>query len=672
MTASLQALQFAVSPSVLNTPFNSFTDTELQAYFRAREGANFFPVIDRSETSSAKIEAILCNRFEFNHETHELPITYNWSRNPSPDVEWQILLHKFYYAVGLGESYYATRDPRYLDKWVSLTETWIEQTPPGFIAGDVTGRRIQNWIYAFYFFVIRANAKLPQNFLSNFLRSLYDQVDYLKQNLAPARNHRTLELYAIFLASVVFPEMRDAGEWQRFSLAALRRNIHSDLRADGVHREQSTDYHHIVLKNFLCVRRLAKLNNIAFPQATDEMLVRALEFSMYVHRPDGVVPALSDGDAGPYLELLQHGYDLYGRDDFLFVATGGRRGSAPARRCRAFRDSGHYLLRSGWGEKEAYEDERYLVFDCGPLGDGNHGHFDLLSFEMAAFGRPLVVDPGRYTYDESGATNWRVKFRETAYHNTVLVDGQNQTRYTAGNRKHKIRGPEPDFRLLHFTSTSHCDIVHGRADSHEYAAQHDRCIVFVGGEYWLVTDNMRSATEHRYDLLFHLDAQADECTTIARTPSSLTVRSPNLSLCVAADEEISAELEQEYVSSSYGRKLPAPMVRLSRQASDCEFHSVLFPFATDRPRLSIAVLPINGGKSVSAVAVRAWRAGRLTRDVIFMAHERSHYASEFAGFRYDGSYLVARFEDGGSPRILNRDPGATVHYNGRVVLPEFE
>src|SRR5439155_27302958 len=44
-------------------------------------------------------------------------------------------------------------------------------------------------------------------------------------------------------------------------------------------------------------------------------------------------------------------------------------------------------LRSGWGNGlEPFEDERYLVFDCGPLGRGNHGHLDLLSFEMAAYG----------------------------------------------------------------------------------------------------------------------------------------------------------------------------------------------------------------------------------------------------------------------------------------------
>jgi hypothetical protein len=81
------------------------------------------------------------------------------------------------------------------------------------------------------------------------------------------------------------------------------------------------------------------------------------------------------------------------------------------------------------GRRRSTPQAQHLVLDCGPLGEGNHGHFDALSFELAAHGRALVVDPGRYTYSEAGDVNWRVHFRGTAAHNTVCVDGRHQTRY---------------------------------------------------------------------------------------------------------------------------------------------------------------------------------------------------------------------------------------------------
>ena len=97
--------------------------------------------------------------------------------------------------------------------------------------------------------------------------AIEEQVRYLCAHLAPERNHRTLALYAIFLAAVVFPELTDAAQWRRFALSELVRNVEQDLLADGVQCEQSTDYHHIVLRNYLSARRLAALYGATPPDA---------------------------------------------------------------------------------------------------------------------------------------------------------------------------------------------------------------------------------------------------------------------------------------------------------------------------------------------------------------------------------------------------------------------
>src|SRR6185503_10473684 len=261
------------------------------------------------------------------------------------------------------------------------------------------------------------------------------------------------ELCAIFMAAVVFPEMCDAAEWLEFAKSELLENMRSDLLPDGVHCELSTDYHHVVLRNYLVARRLAQLNAIALPGEMDAHIRRALQFAKWVHRPDGIIPSLSDGDTGSFLDLLEQGYELYDDPEMLYVSSRGREGRAPVERIRAFEASGYYVLRSGWGDRgEDYDAERYLVFDCGPLGAGNHGHLDLLHFEAYAYGRPLIVDPGRYTYHESGSPNWRVVFRGTSYHNTITVDRRNQIRYEFDKTRFKIRGPQPERELRSFVA----------------------------------------------------------------------------------------------------------------------------------------------------------------------------------------------------------------------------
>ncbi len=420
----------------LRPPFDSWTPEQIYSYYRTRSHVKYFPIVDAIETERRKIDAILENRFEFNHEAYDLPANFDWKRNPSQDEEWLILLHKFYYAVGFGLYFRETQDRRYLSKWVELTSSWIAAIEPGFISSDVTGRRVQNWIFAHYYFVTTSPQPLLfPSFYLKFLESVHQQVNYLRKNLTPRRNHRTLELYAIFLTAVVFPEMKGADEWLEFSKRELFENMQEDLLADGVQCELSTDYHHIVLRNYLGVRRLAQLNHIPMPKGTDELIRKALEFAKFCHKPDGRIPSLSDGDTGDYRYLLEQGYQLYGDEEMLYVATQGKKGKPPAWRSKAFKESGYCILRSGWGENERYDDERYLIFDCGPLGQGNHGHLDLLSFEMAAFGQSLILDPGRYTYDESGETNWRALFRGTGYHNTVQVDRKNQTQYVFKPKK---------------------------------------------------------------------------------------------------------------------------------------------------------------------------------------------------------------------------------------------
>ena len=215
---------------MLRAPYRDWTREALLAHFRGPRPVTYWPELDAEQARAEKIEGIMRGRFEFNGEAFQLPDPVDFLRNPSSDVEWLILLHKFYYSVGLGEAFARSGDRRYLERWVELTERWIETVPLDFLPGDVAGRRIQNWIFAQHYFVT-SNQRDPVDpaFYCRFLASLAAQVDHLCEHLAPARNHRTLELYAIFLAAVVMPEFEAAPRWLDLARRELGRNIESCL-----------------------------------------------------------------------------------------------------------------------------------------------------------------------------------------------------------------------------------------------------------------------------------------------------------------------------------------------------------------------------------------------------------------------------------------------------------
>jgi Heparinase II/III N-terminus/Heparinase II/III-like protein len=631
--SAVSAIDRSDNSAVLCAPFNTWSASEVLAYFQARKTIVYFAVADEAEVTRVKIDNILDNCFNFNEEIHPFYDRLDWLENPSSDIEWGIMLHKFYYAVGLGIAYKETGDSRYAEKWVELTSSWIETVPVDFLSSDVTGRRVQNWVFAHYYFVSECptDAITPE-FYRQFLTSIHQQVSYLSQHLTPARNHRTLELYTIFLVAVVFPEFKDADSWLQFATDELLKNMQTDLLADGVHCELSTDYHHIVLRNFLAVKRLAIMNNIQLPTQMDDCIKKALEFSVYVHKPDGTIPSLSDGDTGSFLSLLEQGYDLYGCKEMLYVASKGMQGRSPAIRSKAFPSGGYYILRSGWGESlESYEDERYLVFDCGELGAGNHGHLDLLSFEMAAFGQSLIVDPGRYTYDESGEVNWRVLFRGTRYHNTVLVDGKNQTRYEFHKEKFKIKGPQPDYELKAFISRPGFDYLHGIARSHEYPVVHERKILFVNGEYWVICDVLRADNIHNYDLLFHLAASAQGKVSLNSDQHCFSMDAPHLVMVQPVHKSATVSVGSGYVSPTYGVKHEAPVVKFNQQGAECSFYTILYPYKDKRPTLTVSSMSVFQNQeickpfSANCLVIISETEEHVFRDMVFVANEPGEF-----------------------------------------------
>jgi uncharacterized heparinase superfamily protein len=81
-------------------------------------------------------------------------------------------------------------------------------------------------------------------------------------------------------------------------------------------------------------------------------------------------------------------------------------------------DSGYF----GWqGVRDTW------LIDCGPISvdyQPGHAHCDLLSYELSFEGRRIVVDTGVFGY-EIGIR--RTRARSTAGHNTVMVDGTEQS-----------------------------------------------------------------------------------------------------------------------------------------------------------------------------------------------------------------------------------------------------
>lgn len=542
------------------------------------------------------------------------------------DREWRIEWSKFYYGLDLAWAFTETEEQKFLVAWEDLVGSWIRQVPPDYDVSDVIGRRIQNWIYAWQEFVAAPHfVAFRPGFEQSLVTSLEQQIQHLRHHLSAERNHRTLELYALFIASLALPGIGSADLLQ-FAMEELHKNLLCDLRADGVHREHSTHYHMLVLRSFVAARENARRFGLKFSGSYDSTLEKACEFAVHCHRPDGQIPALSDSDTGNYSSVLRLAATLLNRPDFLYAATGGMEGLPPSRRFVSFPEAGYYVQRSGWGDRQTpFNQERYLIFDCGALGDGGHGHYDLLNIEVSAGGLPLIVDPGRYTYAEQ-TPNLRHWFKGTAAHNTVCIDGLDQVPYRPG----KPKCPLPEARFIERCSAPRLDMLCGVARSPSYEVVHTRRIFFIAGEYWIIHDRLRGDTPHRFDLRFHLSDGAWENTVVTLGGRQASVLAPGVALLF--NSAAVPTIEPGWVAPKYGTKRPAPVVSVAvENRESVDFITAVVPLESHEaaPEFRVCFDRGDGSDAISAQLSGVGQSRAATDHLIWSSSITAHEAGPF-------------------------------------------
>jgi hypothetical protein len=484
------------------------------------------------------------------------------------DVEWRIEWVKLYEGLDLAHAYTVTGEADFLTAWEDLVEAFCNQVDVGADTSDVTARRLQNWLYAWQRFAEAPHfTGLRTGLAERLTERIAEEAHHLRAHLTAHRNHRTLELYALLIVGLALPD--DLDDMARFALEELWRNLSTDVWTDGVHRECSTDYHCIALRSFLGVIANARAVGLDLPSGYTERVSLALDFALHIQRPDGMTPSFSDGDTGDFRELLMFGADLLGRDDLRWVATGGAEGAPPARLDVTFPVGGYIAARSGWGAgSTAYGDERFMLMDAGPIGDGGHGHYDQLSIELYAHGHPLVVDPGRYTYTHGPMRHW---FKGSKGHNTVTIDGLDQTPYRHSSPKQATSLAH----ILRRRSLRNFDAVEAEVRSPQHEVVHTRRVLFPHRDYWVIHDHVVGDTDHCYEARWHLPADAHGGISITHDADQTTVRTPSAVLVVP--RSLAVEIEPGWVSLAYGIKDPAPVVVVRAHGTEADIVTVVSP-----------------------------------------------------------------------------------------------
>ncbi|WP_090578008.1 heparinase II/III family protein [Nitrosomonas sp. Nm58] len=349
-------------------------------------------------------------RFCFLNETRELS-SHGWD-DASLEKLWRYNLHYF---DDLNAQDAATRS----DWHNALLLRWVRENPPAVGSGwepYPTSLRIVNWIK----WALRNNELPPE-----CIESLAVQVRWLAPRLEIhlLGNHLFANAKALVFAGLFF-DGPEAAKWLEKGMRILAREVPEQILVDGGQFERSTMYHALALEDMLDLCYITTVFNSAIPAHWQATMTdwRACIESMYnwlaaMCHPDGEISLFNDAAIGIAPTPTELG--RYARDLKLITSEHTLEGVT-------------HLAQSGY--VRVAQTEMVALLDVAPIGPDylpGHAHADTLSFELSVFGERVLVNSGTSCY---GLSAERLRQRETAAHNTVVVDDENSSEVWAGFR----------------------------------------------------------------------------------------------------------------------------------------------------------------------------------------------------------------------------------------------
>ncbi|MGP9023064.1 alginate lyase family protein [Streptomyces sp. BR1] len=366
---------------------------------------------------------------------------------------WELSRHQ--YLTVLAAAYAITGDERYAERVAKHLRLWWAANPPlrgvHWISGIELGIRLVSWVWIRR--LLDGWPGVAALFEDNPVAR--NQIWHHQRWLAAfpsrgssANNHVIAETAGQFAAACAFGWFPSSARWRADALRSLERHLRGNTFPSGLNRELATEYHGLVLELGLAAVAEADAAAVPVPASIRLVLLRMTDALAAVVDNRLRPPRQGDADDGHGLvvdgagtdrwgSLLATGDVVFGRLAWWPVVTGtdvrtpllaalikpyAKNGTVtrPPSRPGHFADAGMTILRG--------PEEIWCRCDGGPhgfLSIAAHAHADALSVEVRHDGVDVLADPGTFCYH--GQPEWRQYFRSTLGHNTLQLDGADQS-----------------------------------------------------------------------------------------------------------------------------------------------------------------------------------------------------------------------------------------------------
>ncbi|MCD6274281.1 MAG: alginate lyase family protein [Deltaproteobacteria bacterium] len=413
--------------------------------------------------------------FRFLNQVHELNSVKDWN-NPRWEKLW---LYNLHYFDDLQACDAENKKVLHLD----LIGKWIEENPPGMGNGwepYPASLRIVNWIkWAL------AWSGLPDK----ALHSLAVQVRYLfkKPEVHLLGNHLLANAKALVFAGLFFDD-NEVEFWLNKGLKILSNQLPEQILNDGGHFERSPMYHSIILEDLLDLINIADVySGMIQEDCLEEWREKSRKMLSALNKqchPNGDIAFFNDTAISIAASL----------DEIKAYASrlGVFEDEELDRRVGCLPNTGYYSVkRNNW----------FLIIDAAPVGPDylpGHAHADTLSFELSMGRQRVLVNSGTSCYEVGRE---RLRQRQTAAHNTLLVDEQDSSEVWSGFRvARRARIVKKEIKISH--EKDMICATHNGFERLKSVGLHQRIWVFSDEEL-VISDSVVGSGTHCVCVFFH-------------------------------------------------------------------------------------------------------------------------------------------------------------------------
>lgn len=482
----------------------------LLEYYKTNETSSHYRRTQPVKTSKtiSSVDTILDNVFTIQNVKGKVPWVDDGHRNwyykgPNNDSEWAWLSNRHQQLLTVYDAYFNTGHPKYSNYIDLFLRDFIlkSQPYPGVKSSDAIWRgleisfRAKAWTRLFYGLI---NNELINPATKLLLLSSLPEHAHYNRNFHSRGNWLTMELSALAEVSANFPEYKSSNVWLDYAYQKMTEEIKDQVYPDGVQKELSSHYHTVALKNFEQFKSIYELTGQKISDSFNQILEQMNSYLAKSMRPNGYGILNNDSDLVDNRDRILEAAKTFNRPDWEYIASNGKYGEIPeAGPSYVFPWAGQLISRSH------YEDEaHWSFFDIGPWGSG-HQHNDKLHISVSAYGKDFLVDSGRFAYSGDVAKRFKAFARGSFSHNIILIDDKEQDK-GVNIARHPLS--QESFKL-----TDSFDYATGSFDAFknlEGQAKHQRAVMYVRGDFWVVVDHIQTDRPRAIEVLWHWHPEA--------------------------------------------------------------------------------------------------------------------------------------------------------------------